>query len=79
MYFNEHNPPHFHATYQGYKISVTIEAGIIVEGKMPKRALNLIFEWLDMHKDELIKNWNTIEETGDGGLLTGIFVRTCHK
>lgn len=64
MYFNEHNPPHFHATYQDYKVLVTIDAGI-VEGKMPKRALNLIFEWLDIHKDELIQNWDTIQRTGD--------------
>ena len=64
MFFNEHNPPHFHAEYQGFKVSISIESGI-VEGKMPKRALGLIFEWLEIHKDELINNWKLIEETGD--------------
>jgi len=64
MFFNEHNPPHFHAEYQGFKVSISIESGI-VEGKMPKRALSLIFEWLEIHKDELINNWKLIEETGD--------------
>lgn len=64
MYFNEHNPPHFHTEYQGYKATVTIEAGI-VEGKMPKRALNLIFEWLEIHRDELMNNWISIEESGE--------------
>ena len=64
MFFNEHNPPHFHAEYQGFKVSISIEKGI-VEGRMPKRALNLIFEWLEIHKDELIENWKSIEETGD--------------
>lgn len=63
MFFNEHNPPHFHAEYQGYKVSVLIKGGV-VEGKMPKRALKLIFEWLEIHKDELIENWNSIKETG---------------
>lgn len=63
MFFNEHNPPHFHAEYQGFKVSISIEDGI-VEGKMPKRALTLIFEWLEIHKDELIENWKSIEETG---------------
>ena len=63
MHFNEHNPPHFHAEYQGYKISISIDDGI-VEGKMPKRALNLIFEWLELHKEELVENWKTIRETG---------------
>jgi len=64
MYFNEHNPPHFHAEYQGYKAIITIQNGI-VDGKMPKRALNLIFEWLDLHKEELLEVWNKIEKTGE--------------
>ena len=37
MYFNEHNPPHFHATYQGFKSSITIEDGV-VNGQIPSRA-----------------------------------------
>ncbi|MEA3444324.1 MAG: DUF4160 domain-containing protein [Bacteroidota bacterium] len=64
MYFNEHNPPHFHAEYQGYKATITIKKGI-VEGKMPKRALKLIFEWLEIHQEELFENWSTIEKTGE--------------
>ncbi len=64
MYFNEHNPPHFHAEYQGYKAIITIQKGI-VDGKMPKRALKLIFEWLELHKEELFEVWNSIEKTGE--------------
>ena len=56
MNYNDHNPPHFHAWYGEFKITVTIENGI-VEGKMPKRALNLVFDWLDLHKEELLQNW----------------------
>ena len=63
MYFNEHNPPHFHAEYQDYKITISIKEGI-VEGQMPKRALKLIFEWFEIHKEELLENWNSIEKTG---------------
>ena len=37
MYWNEHNPPHFHAKYGEYKIIVDIKSGVI-EGKFPKRA-----------------------------------------
>jgi len=43
MYFNEHNPPHFHAKYGEYKIIVYIESGV-VEGKFPKRALKMVLE-----------------------------------
>lgn len=59
MYMNEHNPPHFHVWYEEYKAIVTIKDGI-VEGKLPRRAINLVFEWLDMHKDELLDNWNRL-------------------
>jgi hypothetical protein len=55
--YNDHNPPHFHAWYGDYKITITIEEGI-VEGKMPKRALKMIFEWMELHKLELIEDWN---------------------
>ena len=56
MNFNDHNPPHFHVWYADFKITVTIADGI-VEGKMPKRALNMIFEWLELHRNELMQNW----------------------
>jgi hypothetical protein len=64
MNFNDHNPPHFHANYGSFQISVEIKSGI-VEGKFPKRALNLVLEWYEIHKDELMDNWNSIIETGE--------------
>ncbi len=57
MNFKDHNPPHFHVWYGDYKIIVYIEDGV-VEGKMPKRALKMIFEWLDENREELLNNWN---------------------
>ena len=56
MNYRDHLPPHFHARYNDYEITVEIETGVIT-GKMPRRALNLILEWLDQHKDELRANW----------------------
>lgn len=56
MFFNDHNPPHFHVEYQDYEAIISIKDGI-VNGNMPRRALKLVFEWLDLHKDELIENW----------------------
>ena len=56
MYWNDHLPPHFHAKYSEYEITVNIETGVI-EGKISKRALTLILEWYEKHKDELIENW----------------------
>ena len=56
MYYKEHVPPHFHADYNEYSITVEIETGV-VEGKFPKRALRAVLEWLDIHKKDLIEDW----------------------
>lgn len=55
--FREHNPPHFHAEYGEYRIIVYID-GWVVEGKFPKRALNMLLEWAEMHKEELLADWD---------------------
>ena len=57
MYYRDHNPPHFHARYRDFEITVEIESGI-VNGKFPKRALKLVIEWLDLNKKELLDDWN---------------------
>jgi len=64
MNFNEHPPPHFHAKYGDYHITVEIHTGII-EGKFPKRALKLVLEWYEMYKDELSENWNSLMASGE--------------
>lgn len=60
MNYREHNPPHFHVRYQGYEVSVQIESGV-VSGEMPSRALKLVFEWMALHKEELLENWSLAE------------------
>lgn len=63
MYFqqSEHNPPHIHALYGEYVGVIEIETGKIIEGKLPNRALNLVQEWVNENREELIKIWNTQE------------------
>ena len=61
MYMNEHNPPHFHVWYENYQAEITIQDGIIT-GSLPRRALRLVYEWLDVHKEELLKNWELLSK-----------------
>lgn len=61
MFYREHAPPHFHATYGDFEITVTIETGI-VSGEFPKRALSHVLEWLELHKEELTENWELSKE-----------------
>ena len=57
MYNNsEQNPPHFHASYQGYYATFNFD-GELIEGDMPKRQIKFIAAWTEIHKDELIANW----------------------
>jgi len=61
MFFNEHNPPHFHANYGEFRITVNLQNEVI-NGFMPKRALKLIFEWMELHKNEILENWNKCQK-----------------
>lgn len=59
MYVSEHNPPHFHVWYGDYKAIITIDDGIVT-GSLPRRALSLVYDWLDLHKCELMENWERL-------------------
>jgi hypothetical protein len=56
MFWNDHLPPHFHARYGEYAITVEIDSGI-VEGKFPPRSLAHVLEWHRLHRDELRLAW----------------------
>ena len=56
MNHRDHEPPHFHAKYQDHEVIVEIQTGI-VEGKMSRRALRMVFEWSEIHREELLSNW----------------------
>ena len=44
MYFNDHNPPHFHVRYEEYRALVGIEPLELREGRLPPRVLGLVIE-----------------------------------
>lgn len=56
MYWDDHSPPHFHAKYGEYEITVEILTGV-VQGNFPKRALRHVLEWHDLHREELLEDW----------------------
>ncbi|MCI5158282.1 MAG: DUF4160 domain-containing protein [Candidatus Electrothrix sp. AUS1_2] len=61
MYIREHAPPHFHAEYGEYEITVEIETGIVT-GKFPRRALSAVLDWYVLYQDELRDNWKAASE-----------------
>ena len=64
MYWDDHAPPHFHAKYAEYEITVNILTGV-VEGKFPKRALHHVLEWYELHREELMENWELCQKDED--------------
>ena len=61
MLYDDHAPPHFHAVYGEYKISVEIMTGVI-SGRFPRRALSAVMEWHEIHKEQLIEDWELAEK-----------------
>lgn len=56
MYWRDHSPPHFHAKYSGEEVEIDIVSGA-VSGRMSPRALGLMQEWRELHKAELLADW----------------------
>jgi hypothetical protein len=57
-FFEEHAPPHFHAQYGEYKASINIQTLDVADGKLPRRALNLVLDWAELHQDEWLNDWD---------------------
>jgi hypothetical protein len=57
MFYDEHNPPHFHAKYNEFKASIRISDLAIMNGSLPPKALGLVVEWASLHQIELLQNW----------------------
>ena len=66
MYFGDHMPPHFHAEYAGFTAQLSINEFGVMEGYLPPKALALVVEWASIHKEELLDNWKSLSEEGEG-------------
>ncbi len=61
MYFNEHNPPHFHVRYNDYRAVMDIRSLNVLDGMLPARVRGLVEEWAELHRDELLAMWDSKE------------------
>lgn len=61
MYFKEHNPPHFHASYAGMDCQFDLQQGVFIHGALPSRQARLVLAWYELHKDELLSMWENQE------------------
>ena len=56
----QHHAPHIHARYQGKKSSIAIEDGRLLAGDFPPRQLRMVQVWIDIHRDELLADWELV-------------------
>ncbi|OHD27459.1 MAG: hypothetical protein A2086_11865 [Spirochaetes bacterium GWD1_27_9] len=65
MFFEDnerHHEPHIHARYQNYKASISINSGEILAGTMDKSKLKLIQAWIEIHREDLIADWELVSD-----------------
>lgn len=62
MFSDEHNPPHFHVKYGEQKAVVNIKNLEVTEGKLSRRATELVIDWAELHQDELLKDWELCQQ-----------------
>ncbi|MBY0247219.1 MAG: DUF4160 domain-containing protein [Nitrospiraceae bacterium] len=62
MFFNDHAPPHFHAEYAEFQATVDIKNLQVLEGQLPRRALDLVLDWAELHRGELLSDWDLCRE-----------------
>jgi hypothetical protein len=61
MYFMDnrrHHLPHIHVKYQDQEAVIGIADGSLIEGELKPNKLSLIQAWMEIHRDELMADWD---------------------
>jgi hypothetical protein len=58
----KHHQPHVHVRYQENKASFAIHDGSLLAGNLPLRQLRMVQVWMDLHREELLANWELMQE-----------------
>lgn len=58
MFWEDHPPPHFHAIYGNHEALIDILTSSIIAGTLPPGAHSLVRQWTDLHRQELLDDWN---------------------
>jgi len=69
MFFDDHEPPHFHARAAEHSAKIRIDRLEVMASDLPRRELRLVLAWAELHPQELIANWHRARE---GGTLKAI-------
>jgi len=65
MYYidnKRHKKPHIHTKYQGKEAVISIPGGEVLEGSIKSEKLKLVQAWIEIHKEELMTDWELARE-----------------
>ncbi len=62
MFWIDHPPPHFHAIYGHHEAVIDIRTSEIIKGSLPLGASSLVTQWVELHRTELLKDWELARE-----------------
>jgi len=62
MYYapGEHQQPHFHAYYNEFSATFSVDTLELMQGELPKRQLRLVQAWAELRKEELHADWQMV-------------------
>jgi hypothetical protein len=62
LFYDNHGVPHLHAEYQGNKAKIDFQGNILAGDLKSRTALKLVREWIDLHINELLRDWQLARE-----------------
>jgi hypothetical protein len=62
MYYNDHQQPHVHVRYQGFRARVSIGDGQVMDGRLPVAVARVVREWVNLRRDQLTQNWHAARD-----------------
>lgn len=57
MYFDDHDPPHFHARHPDGEAKIRIDTLEVLDSTLGRRQLRLVLAWAELRQSELLQNW----------------------
>jgi hypothetical protein len=64
-----HHTPHFHAYYQEHVGIYGIEPIERLAGSLPVRQERLVLAWAELHREELLRNWQVLQQGRPAGRI----------
>ena len=58
----QHHVPHFHAYYQEQVGIFSVDPVEMIGGSLPRRQVRLVEAWAELHQNELVINWETLQQ-----------------